>query len=60
MFIDPRDRHQMVSWSLEDIVPPTTPCGEKEQCYFVFYARGVGEGEFTFWIEIEVWSNNSF
>ncbi len=50
----------MVSWSLEDIVPPTTPCGEKEQCYFVFYARGVGEGEFTFWIEIEVWSNNSF
>ncbi len=44
----------MVSWSLEDTVPPTTPCGQEEQGYFVFYARGQGEGGDTLWLEIEV------
>lgn len=57
MFIAPREGYRMKSWSLETYVPPTTPCPGKyvdRGCYFVFYARGFGEGKFAFWIELQV------
>jgi len=47
----------MVAWSLEKFVPPPTPCpgAPRDECYFVFYARGTGRGEkITFWIEMKV------
>ena len=57
MFIAPGEGYHMTSWSLETYVPPVTECPGKyvdRGCYFVFYARGFGEGKFTFWIELEV------
>ena len=56
MFIAPKPGHSMSAWSLEAFVPPVTPCPgsyEEQGCYFVFYARGVGDGNVSFWIEIE-------
>ena len=57
VFIAPREGYKMTSWSLETYVPPVTACPGKyaeQGCHFVFYARGFGEGSFTFWIELQV------
>ena len=42
------------SWSLEEYIPPVTPYGDGLGCYYIMYTRGTGEGNTTFWIEIEV------
>ena len=63
IFIAPREGYRMTSWSLETYVPPVTDCPGKyadRGCYFVFYARGFGEGRFTFWIELEVSRTSKF
>ena len=57
MFIAPSDGYRMTSWSLESYVPRATTCPGKfieRGCYFVFYSRGFGEGDFTFWVELQV------
>ena len=57
MFIAPSDGYSMTSWSLESYVPRATTCPGKfieRGCYFVFYSRGFGEGNFTFWVELQV------
>ena len=54
MFISPRKGYSMMAWSLEKFVPPFTPCVSEHECYFVFYARGQGDGEHTFWVELKV------
>ena len=63
MFIRPSDGYSMTAWSLDSHVPPrTVPCGPKRVggggdqldpgCYFIFYARGFGDGKFSFWLEL--------
>ena len=42
------------SWSLEEYIPPVTPYGKGLGCYYIMYTRGTGEGNTTFWIEVEV------
>ena len=42
------------SWSLEEYIPPVTPYGNGLGCYYIMYTRGTGEGDTTFWIEVEV------
>ena len=56
MIIAPATGHSLLSWSLENFIPPATPDRGRpgEPTYFIFYARGTGEGEFTFWIEVQV------
>ena len=54
MYISPKRGHSMTAWSLEKFVPPSTPCVLDQECYFVFYARGQGDGEHTFWVELKV------
>jgi len=54
--ISPRESHSMEAWSLEQFVPPPSSCpgAPRDECYFVFYARGTGGGEaITFWVEIK-------
>ena len=57
MIIGPASDHHLVSWSLENYIPPSTNDRGRpnDPTYFIFYARGTGDkGEFTFWIEIKV------
>lgn len=44
------------AWSLEPEVPPPVNCPgshEERGCHLIFHARGFGDGEFTFWMELE-------
>ena len=53
--MEPRPGYTLSSWSLEDFVPPLTPYGDEQGCYYVYYTRGTGEwAELEFWLEVEV------
>ena len=57
MIVGPASDHHLVSWSLENYIPPSTNDRGRpdDHTYFIFYARGTGDkGEFTFWIEVKV------
>ena len=54
MCIAPRHGNHLISWSLERFIPPMTSAKGTGDCYFVFYARGLGEGKFSFWLELKV------
>ena len=52
--LQPLSGLRLHSWSLEEYIPPVTPYGNGLGCYYIMYTRGTGEGNTTFWIEIEV------
>ena len=54
MCLAPRHGNRLVSWSLEKFIPPMSSANGVGDCYFVFYARGFGEGKFSFWLELKV------
>lgn len=58
IFIAPRPGYTLIRWSLTDSITPPLPCNHKQpsgdQCYFIFYSRGSGEGRELFWLELEV------
>ena len=50
-------------WSLESYIPPANFCPGSYQdrgCYFIFLARGFGNGEFEFWIETKVGGSDQY
>ena len=56
MLIGTAEGVALKAWSLESYVPMPNTCPGSHQdrgCYFVFYARGFGQGEFSFWIETD-------
>ena len=52
--LQPLSGLRLHSWSLEEYIPPVTPYGNGLGCYYIMYTRGIGEGNTTFWIEVEV------
>ena len=52
--LQPLSGLRLHSWSLEEYIPPVTPYGNGLGCYYIMYTRGTGEGDTTFWIEVEV------
>ena len=52
--LQPLSGLRLHSWSLEEYIPPVTPYGNGLGCYYIMYTRGTGEGNTTFWIEVEV------
>ena len=54
MCLAPRHGNRLVSWSLEKFIPLMSSANGVGDCYFVFYARGFGEGKFSFWLELKV------
>jgi hypothetical protein len=57
IFISPHQHQILISWSLEEFIPPSLPCNHMEpqgaQCHFIFYCRGAGEQGEAFWLELE-------
>ncbi|KAL5486377.1 hypothetical protein EMCRGX_G018844 [Ephydatia muelleri] len=53
MCLAPRHGNRLVSWSLEKFIPLMSSANGVGDCYFVFYARGFGEGKFSFWLELK-------
>lgn len=57
MCLAPRHGNRLISWSLDNFIPPMSLANGIGDCYFVFYARGIGEGKFSFWLELKVCQN---